>query len=257
MENQQNQKKVRGKTPQWNFLLTLALPIIFLFITFIMIVPVKADPSGASIDSNSSSTASTVFPGNRSDAGGTINTLALNTIQQDANWKAYVGNISGMLTLDDASGYTIYQWALGNAEVTGEVYVSRSNNVSWSTINCSGTALISSEQTTIGFVSTSVDDINRTFNYTTHAPITVAGRTIGANTCRSTSTYVSDVAQNIATADFPEVLLSSGTDVVYVSPLNDNSNSYATGQTVDFQIIVPDDITILSTRYYFYIELGS
>lgn len=257
MDNQQNQKKVRGKALQWNFLLIFALPIIFLFVTFLVTVSVKADPSGASITSNWSSTASTVFPDNRSDAGGTINTLTMDTVQQNSNWKAYVGNISGMLTLDDEDGYTIYQWALGNAEVTGEIYVSRSSNISWSLINCSNESLIAAEQTLIGFIAPSVDDINKTFNYTTHNPITVAGRTIGANTCKSTSTYVNDTAQSIASAYFPEVLLGSESNLVYVTPLNDNSDSYATGNLVDFQLIVPDDVTVASTMYYFYIELGS
>lgn len=257
MDNQQNQKKVRGRMPQGNFLLIFALPILFLFITFLFIIPVKADPSGASITSNRSSTASTVFPDNMSDAGGTINTLTLDTIQQNSNWKAYVGNISGMLTLDDEDGYTIYQWALGNAEVTGEIYVSRSSNISWSLLNCSNESLIAAEQTLIGFISTSVDDINKTFNETTHSPINVAGRTITQNTCKSTSTYVNDAAQGIAFAYFPVVLLGSESNLVYVTPLNDDSDSYATGSVVDFQLIVPDDVTVGSTTYYFYIELGS
>jgi hypothetical protein len=256
-KNQQIQKKVRGETPQWNFLLTFALPIMLLLLMFLFAAPVKADPSGATIDSNITATAATVLPDNRTDAGGTINTLTLNTIQQDSNWKAYVGNISGMLTLDDADGFTIYQWALGNAEVTGELYVSRSDNITWSTINCSNESLIETEQTLMGFAASSVDDINKTFNYTTHNPITVAGRTIDADTCRSTSTFVSDAAQNIASADFPEMLLASETNMIYVSPLNDDANSYATGQTMDFQMIVPDDVTVASTTYYFYIELGS
>jgi hypothetical protein len=206
---------------------------------------------------NSSTTASTVFPDNRSDAGGTINTLRLNTVQQNANWKAYVGNISGMLTLNDENGYTIYQWALGNAEVTGEIYVSRSSNISWSLLNCSNESLIAGEQTLIGFAASSVDDINKTYNETIHSPITVAGRTIAQNTCRSTATYVNDTAQAIASAYFPAVLLSSESNLIYVTPLNDDTDSYATGSLVDFQLIVPDDVTVASTTYYFYIELGS
>jgi len=257
MEFQQNQKNVRRKASKQNLLLTFALPIIFIMSVSFFAFQVKAEPSGAAISTNSSSTASSVFPDNMSDAGGTINTLLLTTVQQNNNWKAYVGNISGILTLDDADGFTIFQWALGNAEVTGELYVSRSNNVSWSALNCSDQALIASEQTLIGFVASSVDNINNTFNYTTHAPITVAGRTISGNTCRSTATFVSDASQDISSADFPEVLLASGADLVYVSPLNDDSSAYATGEIVDFQIIVPDDVTIATTTYYFYIELGS
>jgi hypothetical protein len=260
MENQKNQQNKRAgeRSFNWNIVLLFALPILLLLtFTIILTRPVTADPSGASVLTNRSSTASTVFPDNRSDAGGTITTMTLNTVQQDSNWKAYVGNISGTLTLDDSDGYTIYRWALGNAEVTGEIYVSRNSSVDWSVLNCSQTADITSEDAFIGFVAASVDDINKTFNYTTHGPITVAGKTIAQNTCRSTSTFVSDAPQAIGAADFPEVLLASGSSVVYMTPLNDNSNAYATGTTVDFQLIVPDDVTVASTLYYFYIELGS
>lgn len=236
-----------------------ALPIIFILISLFIftIVPVKATPSGATILGNITATASTTTPGNRSDAGGTITTLTLNTLQQDANWKAYVGNISGTLTLDDASGATIYQWALETADITGEVYVSRSAAVEWTELNCSDDNNITSEQTVLGFATTGVDNINRTFNYTTHAAITVAGRTITQNTCRSTATYVADAAQPIATADFQEVLLASQADVVYMTAINQGTASYSVGNTVDFQLIVPDDVTTASTRYYFYIEIGS
>jgi hypothetical protein len=218
---------------------------------------VNADPAGSTISSNITVTSAMSIPGNRSDAGGTISTLTLNTLQQDANWKAYVGNVSGSLTLDDANGFTIYRWALGASEISGELYVSKSAAVSWSILNCSNQSLISSEDTTIGFSALSVDSINRTFNETTHADIRVAGRTIPQNTCRSTSTYVNDTAQAIVSARFPEIVLASNTDVVYMSPLNQGSSSFENGTLVDFQMIVPDDVTTAITRYYFYVEIGA
>lgn len=239
-----------------NSFLTFALPIIF---TIIILSSHEAAsvPSGASITVNSTDTVTAVNPDNRSDAGGTITTMVLNTIQQDANWKAYIGNISGTLTLDDSSGATIYRWALDTAEVTGEVYVSRSSSVNWDNLNCSDVANITSEQTVLGMGVASADNINRTFNYTTHGPIYVAGRTISQNTCRSMATFVNDAPQAIASADFPEVLLASGADVVYMSPINQGSQSFNGANNVDFQMIVPDHVTVANTRYYFYVEIGS
>lgn len=236
--------------------ISFALPIILTLIILSSII-VKADPSGAAVVGNWTETSSSAIPDNRSDAGGTITTMTLNTLQQNANWKAYVGNISGTLTLDDSTGATIYRWALDTAEVTGEVYVSRSSGVDWSVLNCSDITNITNEQTFLGMAADSVDSINRTFNYTTHQSITVAGRTITQNTCRSTSTYVADAAQSIATADFQEILLASQTDVVYVSKINQGSQSYNAANNVDFQLIVPDDVTVANTRYYFYVEIGS
>ncbi|MGV8169315.1 MAG: hypothetical protein ACP5N3_04635 [Candidatus Nanoarchaeia archaeon] len=231
------------------------------FVSFIAITlfttPVKADPAGATISNNITSTAATYTPDDRADAGGTITTMVLTAVQQDDKWKAYVGNISGSLTLDDSNGFTIYSWALGASEVTGELYVSRDISVAWANINCSSNATMNAEETFLGINSASVDSINRTFNETTHDDIFVAGLTIGQNTCRSTATYVNDTAQSIAAADFPVVLLASGSDVVFTSPLNQNTLSYRNDSNVDFQIIVPDDVTTASTTYYFYVEIGS
>jgi len=241
-----------------NFTMSICVVIVFaITILFSNISIVKAEPAGSVISSNITVTSQASVPGNRSDAGGTISTLTLAALQQDANWKAYVGNVSGSLTLDDSNGFTIYRWSLGASEITGELYVSKSSAVAWSILNCSEQALINTEDTTIGFTGLSADSINKTFNESTHADIRVAGRTIPQNTCRSTSTYVNDTPQAIATADFPEVVLASSTDVVFMSPLNQGSSSYANTMLADFQIIVPDDVTTAITRYYFYVEIGS
>src|SRR3989344_5968520 len=67
--------------------------------------------------------------------GGYIFTANLNSLQQDTRWKAYVGNVTGTLTLDDADDNTIFQWSL--TSVTGEVYATRaSGSINWSGINC-------------------------------------------------------------------------------------------------------------------------
>ncbi len=245
-------QKHRSAVPVIAFTLALSI-ILFTFLS----TQVRADPAGAIVGTSSSSTAVTVIPDNRSDAGGTINTIDLNARQQDVDWKAYIGNVSGVLTLDDASGFSIFQWALSASQITGRLYVSRASTIGWSTVNCSNTTLISSEQSSLGFISTSIDDINRTFNSTVHPPIFVAGKTISADSCKSMATFVNNTAQNIASAEFPEVLMSSGTDLIYVSPLDQGHSSYQNGTNVDYQIMVPDDVTTAITRYYFYLELGS
>jgi hypothetical protein len=252
--------KTPNPTSQKNKRNTLSICVIIVFaitLLFSNVSIVKAEPAGSVISSNITETSQASIPGNRSDEGGTITTLTLDALQQDSNWKAYVGNVSGSLTLDDSNGFTIYRWALGASEITGELYVSKSSAVAWSLLNCSEQALIDTEDTTIGFTGISADSINKTFNQTTHPNIVVAGRTIPQNTCRSTSTYVNDTPQAIATADFPEVILASSTDVVFMSPLNQGSSSFATAMLADFQIIVPDDVTTAVTRYYFYVEIGS
>ena len=87
--------------------------LIVIFAVFLLAMAAfisYADPSGTTISSNTTSTAPTLPPASRNDSGGTITTMILNTIQQNAKWKAYIGNITGSLTLDDANNKTIFDW---------------------------------------------------------------------------------------------------------------------------------------------------
>ena len=69
-------------------------------------------------------------------SGGSITTVILNTSAQNLKWKAFVGNVTGTLTLDDTSNNTIFDWSL--TDVIGEIYSTRySGSINWSGINCS------------------------------------------------------------------------------------------------------------------------
>src|SRR5690606_768695 len=105
------------------------------------------------------------------------------------------------------------------SDLTGDLFVSRSNAVAWGTIACSSGSLIADEDTALGFSSLSADSINRTFNETAHPGLVVGTETINSDTCRSTSTYVNSTAQDQSSADFPIIVLGSGTDVVYTTPI--------------------------------------
>jgi hypothetical protein len=216
-----------------------------------------ANPGGTTITSNSTNLGRTFAPANRTDAGGTIITLDLDTVQQDQQWKAYVGNISGSLTLDDSDGDTIYKWSLDASAVTGEIYASRSNSISWSSAECSNYATIQSEQTALSINDTNTDSIKNTFNYTVHPSFSVAGRTITQNSCNATSTFVSSTRQNQATADFPVVLLYDTTNLIYATLITQDKTGYTGSSTYDFQLIVADNPSVTSTTYYFYAELGT
>jgi hypothetical protein len=212
-----------------------------------------AAPSGAQLTNNMSSSANTTNPGSRNDSGGTITTMLLSSTQQDTAWKGYLGNVSGSLTLDDASGATIYNWAL--SAIQGKVFASRSNTVSWGSINCSNQSHIDAEQTVLSFTSADSDSINRTFNSTNHVSFLVNSRNM--SNCRSTATYVNDSVQGqVPSAVFPEVLLSDGTNFVYTTIINSAKHGYS-AQLMDFQMIVPQNKTTSTpTTYYFYVELS-
>ncbi len=215
----------------------------------------KADPEGATLSYIGNSTKGSTTPGSRSDPGGYIHTMNLSLTQQNSKWKAYVGNVSGSLTLDDSNDNTIYDWAL--TTISGEVFASRSSSITWSSIGCAATANVEAEDTAIGFSASSDDTVNKTFSGTTHKSTIVAGNTISNSTCRAIATYVSDSAQaSSESASFQELLLYDTSNIVYATLLENDAVGYDGTSTYDFQMIVPDNETTANTLYYFYAELG-
>src|SRR4051812_34670706 len=89
---------------------TIVACILLVLALLITLSSVTALPTGATITTNSTAATPTPTASNRSDARGTITTIVINGLQQDQNWKAYVGNITGKLSLDNAAGLTIYDW---------------------------------------------------------------------------------------------------------------------------------------------------
>ncbi|MGV8162898.1 MAG: hypothetical protein ACP5N2_06225 [Candidatus Nanoarchaeia archaeon] len=229
--------------------------ILALFIVLLVISPAFAAPTGVSITSNRTEAPNETIASSLTTAGGTFTTMVLNGTFQNPRWKAYVGNVTGVLTLDDTNGYTIYDWNL--TSISGEVYVSRNSSISWSNINCSSTSLISSEQQFLKFNVSSVDNINKTFNTTSHKSFYTGTRYMSNSTCRSIATYINDTRQGASeTAKFQEVLLSDTSSIIYAVLLEDSTLGFDNG-IYDFQLIVPEDDTkVTPTPYYFYAEIS-
>lgn len=191
------------------------------------------------------------------DDGGTITTLALNALQQNLKWKAYIGNVTGRYVLEDADGMSIYEWDM-SLNTEGKVFIARNGTVDWTTINCSSRPDIDSEDTFMT-MGTGSDNINNTFSESKHKTFKVAGITIPTDDCPSIATYVNDTAQVASsTALFQEVILADGAgNIVYTSIMEQDKTGYDNSSTFDFQAIVADvEGTGTKTPYYFYVELG-
>lgn len=216
---------------------------------------VLAAPQGAQITFNQTETASTRMADSHTAAGGSFTTLVLNVTSQTAKWKAYVGNVTGMMTLDNSNNFTIYNWAL--TTVQGEVYVSRASDVNFTELACANDGNISAEENALNINSSSDDSITNTFGNSVHRTFVIGGTgQIANSSCYAIATYVNDVAQaSSESADFQEILMSDGSNRVYVTLLEDDQSGFD-GGNYDFQIIVPDDPTETSITYYFYAELG-
>jgi len=198
-------------------------------------------------------------------SGGSITTIILNASTQNLKWKAFVGNITGTLTLDDASGYTIFDW--GTTTVTGQVYVTPSpSSINWDRMNCTwfvtgnpaNRSVEEYENKLMNHTSPN-DNITATFKQRNHTAFYVSNTYISQNTCYSINTFINSTAQN---SRFQEVLLYDGTNttngnIVYTGILEQDQHGFD-NETYDFQIIVPENGAQgfrSSTPYYFYAEL--
>jgi len=233
------------------FLLLIILALILL----INKTPVLAVPQGATITYNYTENASARPADSHTAAGGSFTTLVLNVTSQTSKWKAYVGNVTGKLTLDNANNFTIYDWDL--TTVQGEVYVSRNDSVTFSSLACANDGNMSAEENFLNINSSSDDSISNTFNETIHKSFVIGGTgTIENSTCYAIATYVNDTAQPPdENATFQEVLLSDGQNLVFTAILENEQQGFDISN-YDFQLIVPDDPGETSTTYYFYAELG-
>ncbi len=218
-------------------------------------VLVYAEPQGASINDNSTDTGPTFTADNRTDDGGTINTLTLDSTGQNLDWKAYIGNVTGSLTLDDSNENTIYDWQNLDS-VSGEAYVARNNTIDWGGVSCASSSTISSEQSDLGFDPGESDNINFTFNYSQHPQMTVGSKDIPQDNCSATYMYNDNTSQSASSSNnFTTILLEdSNSNLVYGTFLEDKKTGFD-GKAYDFQTIVPDEETT-ATPYYFYLELS-
>lgn len=216
---------------------------------------VESAPQGVVVLYNATENGSSRPAGSHTAAGGSFTTLVLNVTSQTSKWKAYVGNVTGRLTLDNSNNMTIYDWTL--TTVQGEVYVSRNNSINFGSMICANSTHIANEESNLSINSTSDDSINRTFSQKVHKSFVIGGTGVIANsTCYSISTYIGDASQAASESTvFQEVIMSDSSSIVYVSILEDSKVGFD-NSFYDFQMIVPDNPTELSNTYYFYAELG-
>ena len=230
----------------------VSLMIILVAVVFSMSF-VIADPVGpSSVDwiSNSTKASSGSYMINIS--GGYISTINLTANSQNTRWKAFIGNVTGKFSLDDAGGSTIYDWTL--TSTGGEVYATRNSGaITWSNVSCATNAWLMMENGALGHLNTSADSINNTFVIDTHSLFLVGTHSITANSCPTLNTYVDNATQD---STFEEVALHASDSIVYAALLEDDSAGY-NGKLYDFQMIVPDDAgTTDVTPYYLYVELS-
>ncbi|RMF55331.1 hypothetical protein D6745_02530 [Candidatus Woesearchaeota archaeon] len=231
----------------------LVLVLVMMIITNI-VMGEYPHPSAPTAMENISSTAPLPSIGAvQNVSGGTINVVNINVTTQTPRWKAFVGNITGKLALQNSQNQSIYEWDIISIE--GEIYATRYNGlINWDNIKCANQSNIDAEETALNITPTSPDSINNTFNETSHAEFYAGTVHISANSCRSTALYVNGQKQS---AKFQEVLLHDGSNLIYTGLLENSEVGY-NGERYDYQLIVAEnglEGSQPSTAYYFYLEL--
>jgi hypothetical protein len=188
------------------------------------------------------------------DERGTITVVELDVLQQSLYWKAYVGNVTGRIVLEDNSNYSIYDWMLSSPG--GEVYATRkSTAVTWLKIMCAQYSDVENETIFLNHTLEKSDTLNHTFINTTHTDFYVGESYFPMDSCNhSIYTYVNNSAQS---SDWVEVLLYDNTTIVYTTILNNSVMGYDEGY-YDFQMLVGEKGQEGSQNpipYYFYVEL--
>ncbi len=206
---------------------------------------------------------------------GNISELTLFGRSQTKHWQGYYGEITGVIILDDADNWTMYDWP--NPEPKGEIYATvNASTPDWTTIRCfnytggvdgAGLGNVSYWENFYDMVWNDVDGIDETFNLTNHPTFDVGEYTITGGTCPNTYTHVND---NFQEDKFVEVLLADVNGQLIFTTIIENDDTanntdpegYDT-QTHDFQMLVAEDGTSRllgernqdTTTYYFYLDL--
>lgn len=248
--------------------------IIFLAISFTHLT--QATPSGASITAGSSSTTPSGEASNHSAIAGNITELTIFSGSGGSqSWQGYYGNVSGGLTLGDASSNIMYNWSV--ATPSGEVYASTNSSITWANLQCfnfsaSGTYtdesgnggttnLYGTNQTILedefGISSTDIDGINETFASNNHDLFYSSNMEFSADECRSLQLF-SNESQSVD-GKFEEVIMyePSTRSVIFTSILEEAEKGF-NNKDVDFQMLVPEDghgADTDVTLYYFFIEI--
>ncbi|MDD9954104.1 MAG: hypothetical protein OXR66_07255 [Candidatus Woesearchaeota archaeon] len=219
-----------------------------------LVYAVPSSPTEVNVLGSSSRQLPQVSNGTISAQGGNITEVHINALSITKSWQGYFGNITGNIRLDDANNDTFYAW--GNTTVSGEVYASRNDTISWTTINCTNATERTTEETYLGHVVADGDSITNTFNSTSHPSFFVGLVNVTEDSCFSTNAFVNGAAQS---AEFYQMLLSDNeSNVVYTTIIETASTGF-NGQTVDFQLLVGENEHSGSegpTTYYFFTELS-
>lgn len=241
-------------------ILLLAIISLFAAIAIAQNTPLGAD--NINVVQSEQSNLSLYDPDSVFAEAGNVTELTITGTSVTKSWQGYYGNVTGTIILEDAQGNRFYDWSA--AEPQGEIFASVNETITWTTVECAPideNTYRTGWNTYYGILDTDYDDINKTYNVTSHPTFYVGY--LALNNCRTTYTFVNSANQN---ADFPGVLLSSDTNgtLIFTSIIEDRTTGARQGKIGfdgsdhDFQVLVAENGQAGNsalTQYYFWVEL--
>lgn len=198
---------------------------------------------------------------------GNVTQLTVDGQTVTQTWQGYYGNVTGTVTLDDASGHTMYDWTLASPE--GEIYAATAQ-VDWTSgnVKCydfdltdagySDFVMLSELETALGLAADDIDGVDETFPEGAGYDDFYAGEYLIDATCPTTQMYNGSEVKDANS--FQEVLLYDNTSnvIVYTGILEQVEPTGFNDQPWDFQLLVGENGhngNTATTPYYFYVEL--
>jgi len=256
--------------------------VIYLTLLFSLATFGAPDPSGAAVNPLKTGRGYGDVPNANGAMAGNATEIDITGDSITQSWQGYYGNVSGTITLDDASNYSMYNWTLASPE--GEVYASNSSSVTWTNVQCFNfTALgnytnytedaeqkgatnlygknLSMLETEFNISWDDMDGVNETFNFTqegdVHNQFYVGNLEFTAGECLFTRIF-GDSGQG-ENDEFEEILLwdPDSNSTIFASLLENNVLGFD-NTPKDFEMMVLEngnngDTAI--TNYWFYIEI--
>ena len=195
-----------------------------------------AAPTGGSVDELAQETGAAAAVESVNIEGGNVTGVNVSTTSITGRWAGFWGNITGGVELADSSANKFYEWTVSNMD---------------------GAVVYVSNGTVEDFASLAAATVSDLPSY-----ITTAATDNFSNTFTATENFNSSSISNIASTPYAVSLGGSSLktyalkdtdgDLVWAGKAQNNATGF-NGETLDYQILVPADSTVVT--YNFYLEL--
>jgi len=222
------------------FVLVAALSVLLSVIGFAY----AAEPGGAAVSDF------TDLGEYTPQAAGSVDVEAGNTYSADleANqstyrWVGITGNATGTIILSDSSNNVFYNWSAEGLLV----YASTASSLAWSSLDDADEATVTSIAT---YLASGSDSYADTF--------TGASESIGSQLYPTISSDYASTYDDSGAEAWKTYSLTDGTNLVWAGVVNTAGANNFKGDTVNYQMILPEDGTnadTTATTYYLWLEL--